>query len=401
MSRADHSFISQIESRSRQGTPSQPPNSLPTLAPQHYTVDQPRQPHTTIRDGALSFQHQHGDTLTHNMLQQKLVTGYSSYAPIFEEQRLPQHSSSSVSLGQSGRQMLPSNDPHSQSYTNLHSNYSSSNGVMMRGAETSTVIDPLNGQSQPQQWAAGEVNQAVSSTSSRGYNGMSAISQGSIPMYNGDPRVATTSDVNGIYTSNYAIPMNNTHLATPTSTGDLKYSRQISSASSGYYTASSTERHSVVSMLSRDQSLGEIHVENSLQVISTPHRKVSAPPNCSPKTKKMLNQQSQSLTNLTQDIPEYPYDNEENEHREGDECREHPSLQRQDTGHSTKVVFAGLGDSVSGEQYQSVMGTKRKMPKQNAVEEGMLILFIANSFKRIISLIPHEPNIYPARMCKL
>ena len=140
-----------------------------------------------------------------------------------------------------------------------------------------------------------------------------------------------------------------------------------------YGTISSTERHSVISMLSRDQSLSEIHVENSLQVISTPQRIVSAPLNCSPKTKKMLSQQSQpqSLTNLIQDIPEYPYDNEENEHREGEEYRGHPSLQRQNTGRSTKVVFAGMEDSISREQYQSVMVTKSRMPKQNAVEEGM------------------------------
>ena len=272
--------------------------------------------------------------------------------------------------------MLPPNHLHSQSYTNLQSNYyseSNSNGLVMRGAETNAVrnpIDPLNGQYQQQQWATGEVSQVILSTSSHGCNGVSAKAQGrySTPMCNGDHHTGMTTDVNGILsTSNNT----NTRLATPTSTGDLKYSRQTSSASSGYGTASSTERHSVVSMLSRDQSLSEIPFENSLQVVSTPHRKVSAPPNCNPKTNIMLSQQSQSLTNLTQDIPEYPYDNEENEYREGEECRGHPSLQRQDTGHSTKVVFAGLGDSVSGEHYQSVMGTKRKIPKQNAVEEGM------------------------------
>ena len=275
--------------------------------------------------------------------------------------------------------MLPPNHPHSQSYTNLQSNYysdSNSSGLVMRGAETNAVrnlIDSLNGQYQPQQWVTGEVNQVISSTSSHGCNGVSAKVQGrySTLMCSGDHHAGTTTDMNGINTSNYA----NTRLATPTSTGDQKYNRQISSTSSGYGTASSTERHSVVSMLSRDQSLSEIPVENSLQVVSIPQRKVSAPLNCSPKTKKMLNQQSQSLTNLTQDIPEYPYDNEENEHREDEECRGHPSLQRQDTGHSTKVVFAhaGLGDSVSGEHYQSVMGTKRRMPKQNAVEEGMRV----------------------------
>ena len=298
-----------------------------------------------------------------------MFVGYSSRTPIFEEQRLPQHSSSSVSLSQSGRPMLTPNHPHSQSYTNLQSNYysdSNSSGLMMRGAAVRNPIDPLNGQYQPQQWITGEVNQAISSTSSHGCNGVSVKAQGrySTLMCSGDHHAGTTTDIN---TSNYA----NTHLATPTSTGDQKYSRQISSTSGGYGTASSTERHSVVSMLSHDQSLSEIPIENSLQVISTPQRKVSAPPNCSPKTKKKLSQQSQSLTNLAQDIPEYPYDNEENEHREDEECRGHPSLQRQDTGHSTKVVFAGLGDSVSGEHYQSVMGYKRKMPKQNAVKEGM------------------------------
>ena len=128
-------------------------------------------------------------------------------------------------------------------------------------------------------------------------------------------------------------------------------------------------------MLSREQSLSEI-CEN-LQVNPIPHRKIGAPPNYNsshPRTKKILSQQSYSLTNLTQNIPEYPYDNEIiNEYREGEECVGHPSLHRQDTGHATKVVFAGLEDSIDGEQYQSVMGSKRKMPKQNAVDEGMQI----------------------------
>ena len=144
---------------------------------------------------------------------------------------------------------------------------------------------------------------------------------------------------------------------------------------SGYGIAS---RYNIVSMLSHEQSVGEIppvHVcENALQVNSTPHRKISAPLNYNsshPRTKKMPSQQSHSLTNLTQNIPEYPYDNEINEYRESEECVGHPTLQRQDTGCATKVVFAGLEESIDGEQYQSVMRSKR-MLKQNTVDEGIL-----------------------------
>jgi hypothetical protein len=300
----------------------------------------------------------------------------SGYSTIFKGEGLLQHSSSSVSLGQGGRQMMPLNHHHSQSYSNLQSNFysdSNSNGHT-RGA------DPRysqNGQYQPPQWATGELNPVISSsTSSHAYNGVSAKtiaqSQCSAPMYmhNGDRHAAITAEMNGTANYTYTTPTDSIHLTTPTSTGDMKCTnRQNSNTSSGY----GTERHSVVSMLSRDQSLSEICIENSLQVNSTPHRKISAPPNynCSPKTKKMLSQQSHSLTNLTQDIPEYPYDNEENnEQHGGEECRGHPSLQRQDTGHASKVVFAGSEASIDREQYQSVMGSKRKMPKQNAVEEG-------------------------------
>ncbi len=327
----------------------------------------------------MSQYQQHSDILAHNVLQQKLVngSGYSSHARVFEGEGLLQHSNSSVSLGQGGRQIMPLNH-HSQSYSNLQSSYysdSNSNGHTIRGADPR---NSQNGQYQPQQWATDEFNPVMSSsTGSRAYNGVSAKTvpqgQSSAPMYicNGDHHIATTADING--TSNYmcTTPTDSIHLTTPTSTGDLKCTnRQNSNTSSGY----GTERHSVVSMLSRDQSLSEIYLENSLQVNSTPPRKISAPPNynCSPKTKKMLNQQSHSLTNLTQDIPEYPYDNEEHEEQHGgEECRGHASLQRQDTGHASKVVFAGLEASIDREQYQAVMGSKKKMPKQNAVEEGM------------------------------
>lgn len=375
LSRDDHSFIGRIESRSRQGTPSQPLNSLPTLGPQHnYTGDQPRQLHTPIGDGTPLSQHpQYGDTLTQNMLQQNLMngSGYSSHTAILEGERVQQYSSSS----QGGRQTMPLNHHHSQSYTNVRNSDSNSSGLVIRGADTRNPVDSMYmyDQHQPQQWATGEFNQMMSSsTGSHAYNGAStktvAQCQWSAPVYNGDRH----AEMNG--TSN-ATPTNNIYLTTSTSTGEVKYNRQPSSASSGYGTASSTERYSVVSMLSREQSLGEI-CENSLQVKSTPQRKISAPPNYNsshPRTRKMPSQQSHSLTNLSQDIPEYPYDNEENEHHEGEECEGHPSLQRQDTGHAAKVVFAGLEDSIDRERYQSVMGSKRKMPKQNAVDEGMQV----------------------------
>ena len=217
---------------------------------------------------------------------------------------------------------MPLNHHHSQSYTNMRSSDSNSSGLVVRGPDTRNSVDSMYDQHQPGQWATGDFNQVISS-----------------------------------------------------STGSHVYNHQSSSTSSGYGTAS---RYSIVSMLSREQSLGEIHVcENALQVNSTPHRKISAPPNYNsshPRTKKMPSQQSHSLTNLTQNIPEYPYDNEINEYREGEECVGHLSLQRQDTGHATKVVFAGLEDSIDGEQYQSVMGSKRRMPKQNAVDEGMQVV---------------------------
>ena len=219
---------------------------------------------------------------------------------------------------------MPLNHHHSQSYTNMRSSDSNSSGLIVRGSDTRNSVDSIYDQRQTQQWATGEV------------------------------------------------------MSTSSSTGSHVYNHQSSSTSSGYGTAS---RYSVVSMLSREQSLGEIPpvyvCENALQVNSTPHRKISAPPNYNsdhPRTKKMPSQQSHSLTNLTQNIPEYPYDNEINEYRESEECIEHPSLQRQDTGHATKVVFARLEDSIDGEQYQSVMGSKRRMPKQNAVDEGMQIV---------------------------
>ena len=305
LSRADHSFISQIESRSCQGAPSQPPSSLPMLAPQphSYTSDQPSQLHVTTGDGTPFSQHQHGGTLTHNMLQQNLVnsSGYSHPAPVFEEERILQYSSSSVSHSQEGKYKLQSNHHHSPSCSRDH----------------------------------------------------------------------PVAKVEEIHISKFAIPTNYVHLTTQTFAGDPKLSRQTSNTSSGYGTSSSTERHSVVSMLSRDQSLGEIHLENSLQVTSTPPRKISAPPpNCGHETKKMLSQQSHSLMNPSQDIHD-PYDSQENEHHEGEECRGHPSLQRQDTGHETKVEFVRSGDSVNIKQYQSAMETKRKVPKQFTVEEGI------------------------------
>ena len=345
------------------------------LAPQQldHIGDQLHQLHATPGNGTPLSQHQLGSTITHNMLQQNLVSSrdYSRYAPVLEEERMLQHSNSSISLGQGqgGRQMIQSNHSHSRSYANLQSSYSNSSGLVMRGADAyaeSSPIDPLNGQHHPQLQIAGEF---TPSSGSHGYNRVKPVAQGqySASICNGDPLVAT--DMNGFHTST---PTNNVYLNSQTSAGDPKLGRQTSNTSSGYGTASSTERHSVVSMLSRDQSLGEIHLENSLQVTSTPPRKISAPPpNCGHKTKKMLSQQSHSLTNLSQDIPEYPYDHEENEHHEGEECRGHPSLQRQDTGHETKMVFARSGDSVSIERYQSAMGTKRKVPKQNAVEEGV------------------------------
>ena len=97
-------------------------------------------------------------------------------------------------------------------------------------------------------------------------------------------------------------------------------------SSSGYGTASSTGILSVISpsMLSCDQSLSD---------------------------------------------PEYSLSQvEENDQYECEEYNRYPSLQRQDTGHSTKVVIAGLRDSITEERYKS-METKRKMPKQTAMDE--------------------------------
>ena len=184
-----------------------------------------------------------------------------------------------------------------------------------------------------------------------------------------------------------AIP---TKLATPTD--DPKLSRQYSNTSSGYGTSSSTGRQSVTSIFSRDQSLTElIGPENSLKVFSRSPRKISAPgcmDECSTpsRARRLPNQQSRSLTNLPEysvDTPE-PHENPnsyQNRYTNGEvlegterESNQHSSMQRQDTGHGTKVVLAGLlENSIEGERFQAVMmGTKKKLPsKQKAVEEAI------------------------------
>ena len=360
LSRADHSFISQIESRSRQGTPSQPPNSLPAL---HYTGDKPLR--VAINDGALLYQYQHG---------------YSNHTTIFEGQGILQHSSSSVSLSQGRKQLLSLNHPHSQSCTNLlaqqNNQYSNSSVLRVKGADASSLQDS---NIQQQQWAANDssphANQMMSSASAHKCNGPSKIaSEYPDSVCNGECHTVKSVAINGTASPYVATPTGDIHLGTPTADSALQ--RQSSSTSSGYGTASSTGtgRHSVISMLSRDQSLSDIDPENSLRVNQVNQRKISAPaPNndCPPRRKRILNQQSQSLTDLAQNIIEYPHDHEENEHYESEECRGHPSLQRQDTGHSSKVVLAsGRGGSISGEHFKSVMGIKKSIAKQTAMEEA-------------------------------
>ena len=133
--------------------------------------------------------------------------------------------------------------------------------------------------------------------------------------YNGDCNTTYTDNVNcGAMptSSNRFLPL-------------LTHSRHNSgNSSNGYGTASSTGILSVISpsMLSCDQSLSD---------------------------------------------PEYSLSQvEENDQYE---CEEYPSPQRQDTGHSTKVVIAGLRASITRERYKSMMKTKRKMPKQTATDE--------------------------------
>ena len=374
--------MSQIESRSHLVTSPQPPNSLSGVTHQFYNGDLP---HSLAGDRTLLSQYQRGNTPTHSMLPQKLINspGHSNCTPLMEEQRSLQHSSSSASLSQARRQMPASSHRHCQSNSNLQaqqSNYCNfdPSTLMMREADSNAQYNPpdLSAQHQQQWVAPSDLSphsiHVMSSTRHNGASPRAVIqTQYSTSMANGDCYA-----VNGVRTHAMgydAMQTSSNQLATPT--GDLKLSRQCSNTSSGYGAASSTGtgRHSVISILSRDQSLSEIvDPENALQVGSTPHRKASAPgPNFNSKAKKMLNQQSQSLTDLAQNIPEYPYDHEEKECNEDKECNGHLSLQRQDTGHSTKVVFAGLGDSVSGEHYKSVMESKRKMPKQASVEEAV------------------------------
>ena len=273
--------------------------------------------------------------------------------------------------------MLPTSHPHSRSYTDLQAqqdnHYSDSN---VQGADTSLLQDP---NIQQQQWTANDSSPHVmSSTVAHRYNGPSTIaSQYPASVCNGDCHTVKAVDVNGTISpcvvARDTTPTGDIHLGTPTA--DLTFKRLNSNGSSGYGTASSTGtgRYSVISMLSRDHSLSDIDPENSLRVNPTPHRKVSAPaPNGGvSRRKKILNQQSQSLTDLAQNIIEYPHDHEENELYDCEECRGHPSLQRQDTGHSCKVVISsGRGGSISGEHFKSVMGTKKIISKQSAVEDA-------------------------------
>ena len=152
-------------------------------------------------------------------------------------------------------------------------------------------------------------------------------------VYNGDCSTTYTNNV-----SCGAMPTSsNQFVAAPTGDSELLVllSRDSSCASSGFGTASSTGNHSIISLLSRDQSLSD--PESSLQV-------------------------------------------EENDQYECEECSRYPSLQRLDTGHSTKVVFPGLRDSITGERYKSMIETKRKMPKQTAMDE--------TSGKNAVSIYP-------------
>ena len=185
------------------------------------------------------------------------------------------------------------------------------------------------------------------------------------------------------------MPMSVNTLGTPIDE-DLKLSRQYSCASSGYGTASSTGRQSVVSNpLSRDQRVTELDPENSLQVLTKPQIKSSAPSGFvegsrnSRQARRLPAQQSQSLTNLEHMIPESPgtppeVDTNILNRLESDrgDCEREISptemkllLQRQDTNHETKVVFCGsLESSIKGSEYQAMM-EKGKMDRKQRIEE--------------------------------
>ena len=370
LARPDHNFMSYYHA-----TSPQLPNSLPST-PNH-RINYNGLPHSLAGE-----QHYNNNDISTQRLLKRQAYNCT------KDQILLDHPNSSVSLnGQQGRrQMLPSSHYHSQSRTNLpvqqNNFYSSgSDRLTMREADTTAAshnpqIDPYyhqqqlqQQQQQQQQWALSQdpsphgANHVISSTPSLyRQNGSSVKSvvqnQHSPTMYNGDVHA-----VNCVHALD--IVPNGSTLATPTR--DIKLSRWYSSTSSGYDTSSSniTGRLSVTSVLSQDQNPVD-DPEQSLQVASAHERKASAPIGISTRAKKMVNQQSKSLSSLSRDIQEYSYDDGENERGE---CNGPPSLQRQDTGHSTKVVVAGLEDSISGEHYKSIMGMKRKTPKQTTLEE--------------------------------
>ena len=214
-----------------------------------------------------------------------------------------------------------------------------------------------------------------------------------VQMYNREAKIMSShsrmngggSQMNGALT----MPMSVNTLGTPTDV-DLKLSRQYSYASSGYGTASSTGRQSVVSNpLSCDQRMTELDPENSFQVLTKPQIKSSTPSGFlegsrnSRQARRLPAQQSQSLTNLEHMIPESPgtppevdtnilnkLDSDFGEYeRESSQTEMRLSLHRQDTDHETKVVFCGsLESSIKGSEYQAMM-EKGKMARKQRIEE--------------------------------
>ena len=200
-------------------------------------------------------------------------------------------------------------------------------------------------------------------------------------------------------------------LATPP--GDPRMNRQISSTSSGYGTGTSTGRQSVASIpvLSRDQSYSELSVdpENSLHVVTTPYRKISAPGGFQEggTTKKLPPQQSRSLTNLMDRIPEYitsvgddgRYVNREDSRVLDYSPSQPSSLQRQDTDHGGKMVSGGLEDSIDKSQFEGLMkkrGTMRQMAIEGSIGELKIMRHLCLSLYPLKNLTVVPAQEFPA-----
>ena len=269
---------------------------------------------------------------------------------------------SSMNLRHPEKSLQHQHHNHSQSSHDLQRPCRCTNGYeshhpaeYLNASAHNSVVGPPNGSIQ-QPWATHD---------SRSHNGVTTHHP-HLALVTGPQSCATTPS--GLH-----------QLTTPTE-DPLKMSRQISSASSGYGTGSSTGRQSVTSIFSRDQSYTELIVdepENSLQVSSTPQRKISAPSGFRER-KKIRQQQSRSLTNLEDKIPEYISPRgDQGPCILGEEVRpvvipedtsyQPPSLQRQDTDHESRMVSGGLEASIDKSHFQDIM-SKRKPVKQKAFE---------------------------------